>query len=452
MYELIEHRRLDAAAASITFSNIPQIYSDLYLIVSARTNHASTVDAIDIKLNNQTANRSMRLLEGDGTARYSSSSSNMFVDGITGSNSTANTFGSTLIYIPNYRSSVAKSISADGVTENNATEAYQCLVAALWNDTSQITSIVLAPLTGTLFLQNSSATLYGINRTSGIGRAPLAMGGYMSYSNGYWVHTFPSSGSFIPFANMEVEYLVIAGGGAGGGYFGGGGGAGGYRSSVIGELSGGGASAEATLSLTANTNYTVTVGAGGVTGNGSNSTFSTITATGGGRGSQGGGGSDRGSAASGGSGGGGGSSTNGSNSLTGAAGTANQGYAGGNSPGMSGNFVSGGGGGAGGVGISPPTTTSPAGNGGGGVISSITGVPIGRAGGGGGSGGGSVGTTSNGGGTGSLHSVSTGAVLANGSSGAANTGGGGGGGGNSAISSDAQWAGGSGIVIIRYKA
>ena len=53
------------------------------------------------------------------------------------------------------------------------------------------------------------------------------------------------------------------GGGDGGGAGGGGGGAGGYRSSVVGELSGGGVAAESVFPVTAGTNYTVTIGAGG---------------------------------------------------------------------------------------------------------------------------------------------------------------------------------------------
>lgn len=65
---------------------------------------------------------------------------------------------------------------------------------------------------------------------------------------------------------VAVQYLVLAGGGAGAGGIGGGGGAGGYRSSALGELSGGGASAETPLSIALNTNYQVTIGAGGTRG------------------------------------------------------------------------------------------------------------------------------------------------------------------------------------------
>jgi hypothetical protein len=250
-----------------------------------------------------------------------------------------------------------------------------------------------------------------------------------------------------------LEYLVVAGGGAGGAGFGGGGGAGGYRSSVIGEASGGGASAETPFSFTLGTNYTVTVGAGGAPstgtypsgtrgGSGANSVFGTITSIGGG-----GGGTHntQNAGASGGSGGGG--SLAAASGGTGGAGTANQGYAGGTSP----NYVptdeySGGGGGAGAVGAGGSSSSGGTGGDGGvGVASSITGASIYRAGGGGGSGRGVIGLGGlGGGGNGGL-------ITQLGVAGAANTGGGGG-----ALAADSSSlpspAGGSGVVIIRYSA
>ena len=93
---------------------------------------------------------------------------------------------------------------------------------------------------------------------------------------------------------LNVEYLVVAGGG---GAARAGGGAGGYRCSVSGENSGGGASAEGVLPLNRGSSHTVTIGAGGTGSavssvhdkgtNGGNSVFSSITSTGGGAGGAG---------------------------------------------------------------------------------------------------------------------------------------------------------------------
>jgi hypothetical protein len=251
----------------------------------------------------------------------------------------------------------------------------------------------------------------------------------------YRVHTFTAIGtsSFQVLRGGKVEYLVIGGGGGGGGNVAGGGGAGGYRSSVQGESSGGGVSAEALLTVSVQS-YTVVVGAGGAGGtssvngtNGGVSSFSSITSVGGG-----GGGRGDNAGSSGGSGGGGGAASVAPSNI-GGTGTTNQGFAGGKGQINAGSYPAAGGGGAGAVGQSPATNTSAGGDGGTGISSVISGFATFRAGGGGGFRSGTpYGAGGNGGGG------------AGGASGIANTGGGGGGGNTGA-------SGGSGIVIIRYR-
>jgi len=259
----------------------------------------------------------------------------------------------------------------------------------------------------------------------------------------YGVHQFTNTGSavFTPLQNLKnVEYLIIGGGGAGGSPAGSdnggqsGGGAGGYRTSVTGAPSGGGASAETPTNLTAGVAVSVVVGTGGVgtaTSSGTSggySSFGSIRSEGGG-----GGGGNGGAGLTGGSGGGSGMAWGAGN------GTANQGFGGGIG---NGNGNGGGGGGAGGAGKSFGGWGSP-GDGGRGLTNSITGTPVARGGGGGG------GDYMN-------DDVNiTGAVTAGGGShhpnggdpGTAGTGGGGGGAGHSTAKGG---NGGSGIVIIRY--
>ena len=91
----------------------------------------------------------------------SSSTPARLVGGLEGTGYTASTFGNAELYIPNYTSSNNKSFSADSVTENNATAAYSQLIAGLWSNVTAITSLSLAPSSGT-FVQHSTATLYGV--------------------------------------------------------------------------------------------------------------------------------------------------------------------------------------------------------------------------------------------------------------------------------------------------
>jgi hypothetical protein len=152
--------------SSITFSSIPADYTDLVLKLSMRTNRGFALDGIDIRLNNTTTNFSWRRLFGDGSATSSVSVSNAEMIVAPAASTTASTFGSAEIYIPNYRSNVAKSISADSVAENNATASGQDIRAILWNNTAAITSIVIASSTGSTLLQYSSASLYGVTAGS----------------------------------------------------------------------------------------------------------------------------------------------------------------------------------------------------------------------------------------------------------------------------------------------
>jgi len=426
-------------AASIDFTSIPQTYTDLKIVLSARHTTSETSNDVLATINSSTSNFTARRVYGSGSS--AASDTNARVVGMTvGASATASVFGNSEVYFPNYTSSNYKSYSADLVGENNASTAYQILIAGLWSNTAAITSISLAPGSGS-FVQYTTATLYGVSNVPAAGNAK-ATGGIITYDDTYVYHTFPWSGTFTPLSNLTADYLVVAGGGGGGGSQGGGGGAGGLRCTV--GATGGGGTLESALSLTA-TAYTVTVGAGGNGGtsagsNGSNSVFGSITSTGGG----GGGyyGAPNGFAgSSGGSGGGGGNAESGT-AGAGGAGTSNQGYAGGAGGVRSGTYpTSGGGGGAGAVGQAGAQSADSA-DGGIGVATTISGSSTYYAGGGGGwisnvpyTGAGIGGT--GGGGNGGNTSGAT--------AGTANTGGGGGG-----INSTTGGAGGSGIVIVRY--
>ena len=274
---------------------------------------------------------------------------------------------------------------------------------------------------------------------------PPSGGDTINISGGYRIHTFTSTGNFVVASSLsDVEYVVIAGGGGSASSTrAGGGGAGGYRSSVSGESSGGGASAENKLNLSAGT-YLMSVGTGGAGGVGyevigSDGTASTIASTlvttvGGGGGGRPGITSSARLGRPGGSGGGGGGYGASGPESTGGAGTSGEGYAGGagGSASTGSGDHGGGGGGAGGAGVGHTSNLA----GGVGVESSITGTAIYRAGGGGGSD--NNGSSSGPGGNGGGGSRSVGED------------GKGGGGGAPWGSSENGYAGGDGVIIVRY--
>ena len=301
-----------------------------------------------------------------------------------------------------------------------------------------------------------------------------ATGGTITTSGDYKIHTFTGDGNFVVSSaggsdvKSQVSYIVVAGGGSGSGTFrGGGGGAGGFREGkqTCGSYTASPLAAASGLTVTATT-FPVTVGAGGAGqqfdcgpggNNGSNSVFSTITSTGGGRGGVYNGQNpsfhpkSNGNLPKGFPGGSGGGGAGYNPSPDNAGGNGNtppvspaqgrNGGAGSQTAQQSG----GGGGGAGAVGAGGATPGNPGGNG---VASSITASSVTRAGGGGGGGyeeGGPGSGGSGGGGAGGCGSGS-----APGTAGSANTGGGGGGAGGGP-SNATGGAGGSGVVILRYK-
>jgi hypothetical protein len=152
-------------AAEISFTGIPQTFTDLLLVVSLRNNNNSVVDFAGLKFNTLTTNHSSFALTGTGTAVNRDSRSSFWLP-INGDTSTANIFSNSSIYIFNYTAATSKTISTDGATENQIAQAWQSIIGGLWANTAAINSLALYGA-GTVFLQNSTASLYGITKGSG---------------------------------------------------------------------------------------------------------------------------------------------------------------------------------------------------------------------------------------------------------------------------------------------
>ena len=153
-------------AASIEFTGIPQTGTDLLVVMSTRANGSG--DFLNFTLNGSSTSFTSKTLSGNGSAVYSENKTNMigFTDG---TSQTANTFASAEIYIPNYTSSVNKSWSTNSVQENNATSAWQFMLAGLWSNTAAVNSISLVLTGGNNFVQHSTASLYLVSTTGATG-------------------------------------------------------------------------------------------------------------------------------------------------------------------------------------------------------------------------------------------------------------------------------------------
>jgi hypothetical protein len=401
------------SSTTVTFSNIPQNYTDLEVICSSRTDRGNTGDSIWAQFNGDTTagNYSNRILFGTGTGATSITANGAMVwsQGACGNSDTANTFGSSRALIPNYaQSGRQKASTHHGNSERNDATSYMSIDAGLWSSTNPITSMLLRPGNGTNFLAGSTFYLYGITHV------PIINGGVVSIRDGFKYHTFRSTSTLQVVEPGDVEYLVVAGGGGGGGAYhaaGGGGGAGGIKRGNV-RIS------------TGLTTFTIGAGgSGGVSANGSggqgvngsgSSLGSLVTTTGGGGGGSGNLNTGSGGVSNGLSGGSGGGA-GGRAGTSGGTGTSGEGNNGGNRSGDN----SGGGGGAGGAGGNAGASTEGAAGAG---ITIFDGVYA----------------------TGSAGKVVGTGIAPPGNSNTGNGGGPGSGTGNNGS------AGGSGIVVIRY--
>jgi hypothetical protein len=430
-------------AISIDFTNIPQTYTDLKIVYSARDSAAYGTLRVAYNNDGTVGNYAYRQFYREATTVVGDSQNELFFGNVAKNTYTASTFGTGDVYIANYASSsLSKPTLGDAASQTNGTTAIVGNFLGNYAPTTAITRVTLSLFSGSNFTEFSSATLYGITAYVEAGTGSKATGGTVTTASGYTYHTFFSSGMFTPTASITgAEVLVVAGGGGTSGSVDGGGGAGGlvYASSQ---------------SFTSGTGYSAIVGAGGAGGvpgvqkgnNGTNSVFAAGTVAIGG-------GSGNGSLGSNSGGSGGGQGAPGSSSV--GSGTSGQG----NNGGATGGAYGGGGGGAGaaggtggtgsrggdgGVGLSTYSawgaatgtgenvggTYYYAGGGGGGAWNGVAANGIGGQGGlgGGGQGGGS----------------NTTLPIPYGTNGMAFTGGGAGG------DNGYVFSGGSGIIIIRY--
>jgi hypothetical protein len=163
-YTPIATTTLGSAQASYTFSSIPQTYTDLVLVASAKSGLTTTTQ-VKLTFNSDTAtNYSWTRLLGDGSAASSArGTTQAYVEvGYIAGNSGSVQPDMFILQIQNYANSTTYKTLLSRWSSMNAANAYVAAVVGLWRKTPEaITSITLAP-DSTNFQTGSTFTLYGI--------------------------------------------------------------------------------------------------------------------------------------------------------------------------------------------------------------------------------------------------------------------------------------------------
>jgi hypothetical protein len=166
--QLIETKTLGSETTAINFTSIPQDYTDLLFVFSLRDALAgNNSNNIILAINGSTANQTARTLNTiDGFAPSSFSDTLIYFRASNSNDSTANTFSNGSLYFPNYTSSANKSLSVEGVAENNSANAAITMVAGLWSNTAAINSIEFRSNATVNYRVGSTISLYGITKGS----------------------------------------------------------------------------------------------------------------------------------------------------------------------------------------------------------------------------------------------------------------------------------------------
>jgi hypothetical protein len=155
-----------------TFNNIPQTYTDLKIVVSART-ATGTEAAQGIYLQPMTdgsllySGTTLRNLSNSASS-YRTSGNNAWLEfDINSSNNTSNNYAIVEVYIPNYTSNVFKQVIGDVAKEDNSSSGftYNILRANLFRSNGPITAIQLGTnISAPNFAAESTVTIYGISK------------------------------------------------------------------------------------------------------------------------------------------------------------------------------------------------------------------------------------------------------------------------------------------------
>lgn len=157
-----------------TFSNIPQTFQDLRIVIFGRSNYSATTDTTAIFFNGVTSGTlySQTRLLGNGSSAISDRLTNQDVIAdltmIPAATSTSGLFGVVTVDILNYRSTSAfKTFIARGASDMNGSGRTE-LTVGLFRSTNAITSIT-GPYAYQLpqqYSAGSTAALYGVKASA----------------------------------------------------------------------------------------------------------------------------------------------------------------------------------------------------------------------------------------------------------------------------------------------
>jgi hypothetical protein len=165
-YEPIATQTLGSDTATVTFSTIPQTYTDLVVACHLSGSRATFGGDFLTRFNGDTgANYSRHYLFGDGASLGSGGVANetrILTDGCTGASATSGIFGVGIVDVIDY-ADVNKYKTLRGLTAYDRNGGGLIVVnSGSWRSTVAINTITVTSYYASNFVQYSSFALYGI--------------------------------------------------------------------------------------------------------------------------------------------------------------------------------------------------------------------------------------------------------------------------------------------------
>jgi hypothetical protein len=164
-YVLLNQITLAATSSSVTFSNIPQGYGDLVLIVNGRGDYSvNAFESLQCRLNSDSgSNYSYVIMSYQAGSSYSTAgtATSLWFGRLPNANGGNTNFGTNVVNIMDYsatdkhKTSISRS---SNVQENLAPSAD----ASRWANTAAVTSLTLTTGQSANFVVDSTFSLYGI--------------------------------------------------------------------------------------------------------------------------------------------------------------------------------------------------------------------------------------------------------------------------------------------------
>lgn len=162
-YEPIATQTLGSTAGIVTFSSIPQTYTDLVLIQSARV--SSTYDITAVRVNSVTTNYSGTYLEGNGSNATSGRGTAEIAArlGYVPGTSYSGEWSAEIYNFMNYANTTTYKTILSRTNFVGSTVGFNVQAkVTLIPTTSAITQITTQPVNGAVWAIGSTFTLYGI--------------------------------------------------------------------------------------------------------------------------------------------------------------------------------------------------------------------------------------------------------------------------------------------------